>query len=128
MSIKKAPSDRTVQRAWRNAVLALHKNRCLICGHIRPPEELEIHHIVKRRRLFLRHDWRNGVPLCKACHQVAHTKKGEQIIARKHEHYDYLLDHEQVSMKDYLVLTGSTRDEFVLGEYEDLKKIIKENS
>jgi hypothetical protein len=123
MKKKQAVSDSTLQRYWRKAVLAYHRNTCIICGLRKPDEELECHHIARRRIAFLRHDYRNGVPVCHECHKIAHTKKGEQIIARKHEFYEYLLDHENIRIKDWLQQTGQSRDEFLLGELKELKEV-----
>jgi hypothetical protein len=120
----KAPTDRTLQKYWRKAVLAYHKNTCIICGLPASDDQLECHHICRRRVAFLRHDYRNGVPVhVGECHRIAHTKKGEQIIARKHEFYEYLLDHENIRIKDWLQQTRQSRDEFLIGELKELKEV-----
>ena len=76
-----AVSDRTLQKYWRLAVLALHHNRCIICGKTRRPVDLECHHIIKRRHRVTRHDAINGVPVCTGeCHQIAHTQRGQQLM------------------------------------------------
>ena len=121
-------TDRYLQKYWRISVLVINNYKCIICGRRRDPSDLECHHIIKRRRLFLRHDWKNGVPVCVECHGKAHTLYGSGIIASRHEWMDYLMDNENVNIKDYLVAHGMTRDEFLQMELDELKKIIADNS
>lgn len=114
----KAPADSTLQKHWRLAVKAVHGDACKICGE-RP---VQIHHCVKRRYLVLRHDWRNGLPLCVECHAKADTILGRAEIA-KHLDMDYLSQWEGVTVKDYLIRQGMTRAEFLQNELDELKMI-----
>lgn len=117
--------EKTMMKYWRKAVLWVNKNTCIICGLKQPSDMLECHHVVPRRNVFLRYDWRNGVCVCVGhCHRAAHTKKGERLLSAKHPHYDYLLEHENIRIKDWLVKTGQTRDEFQEGELVELRAVM----
>jgi len=114
----KAPSDSNLQVWWRKAVKAIHGDACKICG----AQPVQIHHMVKRRKVVLRHDWRNGLPLCVECHAGIDTIKGRNYIAQYLD-MDYLSGWESVTFKDYLVLHGMTRAEFLNNELDELKKV-----
>lgn len=116
-----APTDRTLQRWWRRAVIAIHGERCVLCGR----QPVECHHIVKRRHMVLRHDPKNGVPLCVACHPVADTIDGRAAIEAQVD-IEYLRDMEFTRLKDWLQSMGMTRTEFLAGELEELKRIVRE--
>ncbi len=119
-------TDRTMQRWWRRAVLTVHKNKCAVCGRIREPEELECHHLVKRRYRILRHDDRNGVPVCKGkCHSYADTTAGTAEILSKHKWADYLnsVVRDFRTVKDYLVQKGITQKQMDEKSLEELKTL-----
>ena len=131
-----AVSDRTLQKYWRLAVLALHHNRCIICGKTRQPEDLECHHIIKRGHRVTRHDVKNGVPVCitpieidgqiTTCHKIAHTKVGQRIIDGRlgASHCEYLDEREKVMIKDYKNALSYSTKELEKYELEKLKKVI----
>jgi hypothetical protein len=73
---------------------------------------VECHHIVKRRRLLLRYDWRNGIPLCPDCHRELDSIKGRAWISRVVPWHDFLSDMERVTIKEYLAVMGLTDDEW----------------
>ena len=115
----KGPSDRYLQQWWRKAVMAVHGDRCRLCG----AQPVECHHIIKRRYSVLRHDWRNGIPLCAACHSTADTIKGRQVIA-SYVDVEYLEANESWTLKDWLVAHHATRAEFLSDELEELKAVV----
>jgi len=114
----KAPADSTLQSWWRKAVKAVHGDACVICGQ-RP---VECHHAVLRRKMVLRHDFRNGLPLCADCHRGAETILGRAEVA-KHLDMEYLQERERLTLKDYLVRNGMTRAEFLQNQLDELKAI-----
>jgi hypothetical protein len=120
-------SENYLNQLWRKAVLADHGNRCAYCGNTRT-QEIECHHIVKRRHKILRWEWRNGIPGCRyKCHMFYHTKAGELWIAENHKHYKLLLDHETIVYKQYLLDVKLTDAEFRELEILELKTKIKEH-
>ena len=124
--MKKTPADSTLNHWWRKATLQSYSYRCGICGLSWKAGALEAHHIIKRRRKFTRWDWRNGIPLCKECHALAHTKKGELFISRRHPYYADLVNMECINFKDYLVAIGMTENEFRQRTLKELKEKVGE--
>jgi len=114
----KAPSDSTMQRWWRDAVKSIHGKRCVICSQT----PVQVHHCVHRARAILRHDYRNGLPLCAECHNIADTILGRNEVA-KHLDMEYLQERERMTFKDYLVRNGMTRAEFLCNQLDELKEI-----
>lgn len=120
-------SDRTLQKYWRLAVLKKHHNTCVICGKIRQAQDLECHHIIKRRHRVTRHDVMNGAPVCTGeCHQIAHTQRGQQLIRDRlgSSHVEYLYERENVLVKDYKDALSYSTKELEQYELENLKKIL----
>ena len=115
----KAPSDSYLQQLWRRAVKAVHGEGCILCG----AQPVECHHIVKRRHAILRHDWRNGIPLCAACHSKADTISGRAAIG-EHVNVEYLQRFEHEIFKGHLKDIGKTRAEFLHAELDELKRVI----
>lgn len=105
----KHPSDSYLNHYWRRAVLAQWGNRCALCGR---GGDLECHHIIKRRYVLLRYDWRNGIPLCADCHRLAHSEKGRVAISQAVPWYSTLCDLEGVTIKDWLAVMGLTDSEW----------------
>ena len=126
MAKKKGYSDRYLQAFWRKAVLSYNGNFCFMCGKYKKAEQLECHHIIKRRHRVTKHDYRNGIPLCTECHKIAHTKKGEMYIAKNHEFYNDIIELETKTVKDYLIEHGLVKHELETLELNKLKAIIKE--
>jgi len=76
-------SDTSLFVLWRKACFRRRGYRCAICGGT---FGLEVHHIVKRRVKLLRWDPRNGLPVCRSCHDhhadlVAPTLIGAEDLA-----------------------------------------------
>lgn len=123
----KGISDSRLMSLWRKAVLAHNHHQCLLCGRS-GDSNLQCHHVIARRRKYLRYDYRNGVPLCVSCHQRCHTKTGDRELSRVFRHYDYCLDNENVIIKNYLVNRGMTDTDFMLEKKKELMYVInKEN-
>ena len=102
---------------------AIHGKRCVICG----THPVQIHHVVHRARALLRHDPKNGLPLCIDCHNIADTILGRTEVA-KHVDMDYLAARERVTFKDYLVRNGLTRANFLNNQLAKLKAICENES
>jgi hypothetical protein len=126
MSKKQGHTDKTMQKWWRLAVLRANGNQCAVCGLIRPDHELECHHLIKRRFRILRHDYRNGVPVCIGdCHRKADANSGWLI--QKHPYRDHItrITSSFVSVKDFLQEEGMSLDEYDAKTLEELKSIVK---
>lgn len=126
-------SDSYLFKLWRQAVLKLWGNRCAFCGN---PiiEDIECHHIVRRRHKVLRWDYRNGIPLCSkkvnpkyklTCHQYGHTKLGESLIKEKNKHYNDIIILEPKNYRDYLLQNAVNDNEFREFKFLELKTIIQ---
>jgi hypothetical protein len=95
---------------------------------------LETHHLCKRKNLTTRWDYRNGFPVCcdsrdnkESCHQVAHTKEGENIIRQKIGDKLYFeLDRlARMTINDYIFTHNLTRNEFKEKKKGELNEIIR---
>lgn len=115
-------TDRYLLKLWRDAVLARYYHRCAFC-EVFGDEKLDCHHIVKRRHVLTRYEVINGIPLCHACHAVAHTLTGavkiQRLIGAKK--YEWLMDMELETIKDYLARRGISRVEWMKSQAEKLK-------
>lgn len=125
----KGISESHLQSLWRKAVLHNFNGCCFFCGHHVFNVEIECHHLVKRKMLLLKHDWRNGLPVCKyGCHSYAETPTGKAKIAAYLQDND-LLDYLQArsgSSKDWFVKRGITKNDFLKSMYDDLKAKLNE--
>ena len=121
-------TDRTMQRWWRRAVLIKNYHRCAICGRVRPSEQLECHHLIRRRYRALRHDWRNGVPVCAgACHLTA-DRNSAHLIERS-PHREHIAKMAQFSgVMEYLHEAKMSLREFDEATLRELKQIGKETA
>jgi predicted restriction endonuclease len=54
-----------LDRLWSSLVRELHGSNCLRCGSA---DLVQAAHLVPRRHREVRHDIRNGIPLCWQCH------------------------------------------------------------
>src|SRR6056297_1701997 len=115
--MKKGFSDSYLQQLWRKAVYAQYNHRCAVCGDL----TIEAHHIVKRRKAVLKHDWRNGIALCHKHHEWIETLAGKEWLSGflSEEQKQYLFAHE-VNLKDYLFEKGLTREEFSKRQAQEL--------
>ena len=123
---KKTYTDRYLQQLWRQALLILHDNNCAYCGET---YDLECHHIIKRRNKLFRHDYRNGIVLCKVCHEWAETLEGKKWIVENHIYYNELRIEEMKykTLKDYRYEMQLSENKFLTLQAEFLKRIINEN-
>ncbi|MGD8567359.1 MAG: HNH endonuclease signature motif containing protein [Gammaproteobacteria bacterium] len=124
MSKKKTVTDRAMQVWWRRAILASHNNTCAVCGRVRSSSDMECHHLIKRRYRILRHDYRNGVPVCVGdCHRKADNNSGWLIS--KHQYREHLTDitSNYTTIKDFLIDRGMTLAEHDAQMLEELKEV-----
>ncbi len=125
-------SDNYLNQLWRKAVLILYDNKCFFCGKSINEVELECHHIVKRKTLLLRWDYRNGIPVCKwhrpglqmSCHQYADTPAGRNEIYNRVPIVGEYFNSRLIPFKQWLVDKGITKAEFKNLMYNELKEII----
>lgn len=124
--MKNGVSDRTMQRWWRLAVLANNYCTCAVCGAIRTPDELECHHLIKRRYRILRNDFRNGVCVCAGeCHRKADNNSGWLIQKSAYREHLTKTTSTYTTVKDFLIDEGITQKEFDRRQLAELKKIAK---
>jgi hypothetical protein len=119
-------TDRTMQRYWRAAVLVQNHFTCAVCHKYQHPNNLEAHHLVKRRYRLLRHDVRNGVLVCcGVCHQYADTATGTAEILTTSPYRVYLTDavRKWRTYKDFLISIGKSEAEHTAIQLAELKKI-----
>ncbi len=122
---KGVPSDRHLQKLWREAVLLEWGGKCVL-ESMACQGTLECHHIKKRRVPHLRHVSSNGVPLCKYHHAQAGYRETRQRI----EHLigestmEWLDMMEQKLFPSFLSLTRQTRTEYLVAREKFLKKLI----
>lgn len=117
---KRKSEDANMQKLWRRAVRVMRGDNCLRCGSFAD----QCHHVIKRRFLVLRHDWRNGIPLCRACHRWVEDRAMGAVWAEDQVDMDYLLDRA-VPMQAFLKGLGLTRDEFLERQTEELKDVLR---
>jgi hypothetical protein len=60
---------KSLDRYFQVSILEAFDNICQRCG----TQAVAVHHIIHRTNPTLRHDARNGVPLCPSCHAFAHS-------------------------------------------------------
>ena len=74
-SKKKKPSKKSLRKKadklWAELVKLKAGEKCEVCGKTKKQTRLNSHHIIGRNYLPLRHDTRNGVCLCAACHKFS---------------------------------------------------------
>ena len=119
-------SDSTLNALWREAVLLKCDNTCVICGIY--GGVLEAHHIIPRRKAYLKHDIKDGVAVHKyECHTKAASKKGEALVREFIGEGDwaYLCEFERVILKDHLTSVGMSREEFSEFRKRELQEYIK---
>ena len=123
---KKSVSDSTLHRLWRRAVLAYWNYTDPIDGTY-GAENLECHHIVKRKHFVTRWDWRNGLPLSAKSHRWVHehTVAANKILPELID-TTYLEEMERYIKPDFLAAHGWTEDEFRLHVKGELLKVIEE--
>lgn len=66
--------------SWRNKVLQLSGNECLVCFKNNKEAELHVHHILNfSTHRELRTEVSNGAVLCKECHEDFHRTYGKEL-------------------------------------------------
>lgn len=72
-----------LDRAWREAVMARDGSKCFFCGAV---EGICAHHLLTRGNRRVRHDLRNGITVCPACHFAVDgsrdTKRSAEMLAQ----------------------------------------------
>ena len=117
-------SDSLLLKLHREAVRKIFNNCCFHCGS--SVNALEVHHIVKRKILLLRYDWRNGVLVCKyGCHAYAETMQGRHLLDKLIEPYRDYLQERSGSCKQWFVDKGITRNEYLQDVKKELEEILK---
>lgn len=123
MPKKKSYSDGYIQSLWRKAVFLGWGKKCALCGS---QDRVEAHHVKSRRHRVLRHDLRNGIPLCGRCHQKADTHQvREEIRKSMYPMIDWLDEMEQVTLADFCSRANMTKSEFYLEQVDTLKAYIQ---
>ena len=114
-------TERYLDHLWSQAVRAQKGERCANCGN----PAGGVHHLIKRRYKVLRWDLRNGVPLCAVCHPIADRNSAWALLLVDREDREYLAQVGMYNLQDWLQIHKLTRDEFLRGEADDLKRVIK---
>jgi len=114
---KHAVSDSYLLAWWRKAVRAVWGNNCVHCG----APATECHHVTRRGKGVLRHDYRNGIPLCLDCHAWVDRLEGRQWVESNMD-MEYLSTHD-VTLKDFLQQEGLSRREFEQMRLAELKAV-----
>lgn len=105
-------------------MLIKYNHRCAFCN-ARGDDILQAHHIVRRKHKVTRYMPLNGIPLCHKCHNLAHTKAGEQKIQKiLGTSYQSLVKLEQIIYKQHLSDHGITDREHMAKVAAELKKAI----
>ena len=105
-------SESSMAKLWRQAVLIKCKHRCYLCG-VYGDENLECHHIIKRRYKSTRWYWKNGTSLCHACHSAVETKSA--VRRELENNWQYMDELDEMNMTDYKTMLsekGYTHNEY----------------
>ena len=122
-------SESNLLKLRRQVVLANFNDCCFFCGKHKFNVPLEDHHLIKRKNLLLRYDWRNGIPVCKYnCHSYAETPTGKAKISDYLRNADLLnyLQERSGQAKQWFVEHGITKNDFLKQMYDDLQAKIEE--
>lgn len=122
-------SDGNLLSLRRKVVHKIFNDRCFFCHRSIHEVPMEDHHLVKRKMFLLKYDWRNGILLCKYnCHEYAETPTGKHLISEyliKNNLLDYL-QKRSGNCKQWFVDHNTTRKEFLISIYDDLKAKLNE--
>ena len=119
---KPAYSDGYLCELWSKAVRVQKGEMCNAPGCV--ARATGTHHIIKRRYKVLKYDARNGIPLCSICHPMADRNSAWALSLVGESDRLYLEDMGKYTLDDWLTVSRQTRDEFLRGEAEELKRII----
>ena len=113
---------------FRTAILKIHKC-CIFCGESNP-DNLEVHHYIRRSIKLLRYDFKNGFPLCKikGCHNIGHIFEGDKKLTEfmGEDQNLYLYEKQRINFKQYLIDNGITDQEFFKSKEKELQDIIND--
>jgi len=93
----------------------------------------ETHHIINKAQCeLLRYDYRNAYPINHQNHNQSSNSSIEHCNEWNIPHIPmsqryYLNTYKNILLKDYLRMTGQTKEEFLIEKIEELKKQIKIN-
>lgn len=91
--------------------------KCEFCGK---PAQC-IHHLIEKSRSeYLRYDVKNACPVCLHCHNEIHLGHIKPLIS------DYLRMYENISLKQWLVSRGLTKQEFENIREKEIKDKLNE--
>jgi hypothetical protein len=101
---------------WTQRVFALYGNLCVVCSKPgRPVRAVQAHHATPKRTIIARgdnelaYDQRNGVPVCKRCHErhetatrrIPRSKLPEGVIRWAYEHdFGWYIDKRDIYPDD----------------------------
>src|SRR5271157_633997 len=116
-------SPKYLDDLWSKAIKKRDGYKCVLCpsGSV-----LESHHVVHRRQNWvLRWNIKNGITLCKMCHDLADTLQFKNLIAM-HVDMEYLADIEMryPQKADFLIDRGMSEAEARKDFADKLKKVI----
>ena len=115
-------TDKYLCTLWSKAVRAEKGEFCMnpLCGKLAH----STHHIIKRRYMTTRYDTRNGLPLCADCHRIADRNAEFAMRMISDDDREHLADMGMYTLKDWLLITQQTREEFMKFCADDLKEKI----
>ncbi len=67
--------NKSLDRYFQEKILNVFDHICQLC--FIKDDTVTVHHIITRKCKSLRHDARNGVPLCVHCHTYAHKEPSD---------------------------------------------------
>lgn len=125
MAKKKTLSEGRMHDLWRKSVLIKCNHNCYLCGRY-GDENLDCHHIIRRVKKLTRWNWKNGVCLCRKCHNELHQQnKVKRQLENTWEHIEELDWLNVFTYKDYLISEGISHNEYYKRLELDMKDIIK---
>jgi len=116
----KGLSDSNLLKLRRQVVHKFFNGRCFFCG---TTENLEDHHIIKRRNLLTRYNWRNAILCCHKCHIFAETPQGKYMITNHLQQCGFMeiLMLKTIPSKIFYLTTESQK-RVLKQEYDDIKQ------
>lgn len=120
------PSDSTLNKLWRQAVLVKWNYTDPLMGYYSPNgEALQCHHVVFRRHYLLRWDVNNGVPLTTESHHAVHHYPDARRMLEDLTDMKYLSAKAKVLKKDYLQENNMSDAEFRQETKSKLESVIR---
>ena len=113
-------------RLWSLAVKDDWAHRCAICGR---RENLNSHHLIPRQHQATRFDLRNGICLCKTCHQFCpnysphqHGKGFDLWLTNHHPSFA-----SWVEANAYPKFTGTTNADYYCEQIQRLREYVEQD-